>query len=180
MKSDTIVYLSKGPLVMHTIYRALILAGLLAIGSHPGNAQNLSKEQAEVSQRLDLLHEMASKGDFDAYFGLYDETAIFIGTDATERWTLNEFQDYTRPVFAQGRGWTYLSTARNVYVSRDGDMAWFDEMLENEKLGVTRGTGTLIKKDGEWKIVQYHLTIPVPNQLAREFVALIRSMPENE
>jgi hypothetical protein len=33
----------------------------------------------------------------------------------------------------------------------------------------------LRKIDGQWRIEQYHLTIPVPNELADEFVKRIRA-----
>ena len=153
---------------------------LLVLSCLPSTAQNRAEEQVNVSQQLDNLHKWASDGDFDAYFDLYDETAIFLGTDATERWTVEEFKDYSRPVFARGSGWTYIPTARNVYLSESGDTAWFDEMLQNENLGVTRGTGVLVKRGDDWKIVQYNLTLPVPNQLAREFVGRIRALPEQQ
>jgi hypothetical protein len=39
---------------------------------------------------------------------------------------------------------------------------------------VTRSTGVLIREDGAWKIAQYHLTIPIPNDLANRVVKMIR------
>ena len=36
---------------------------------------------------------------------------------------------------------------------------WFDEELSNEKYGVFRGTGVLIKKDNNWLISQYNLLL---------------------
>ena len=36
------------------------------------------------------------------------------------------------------------------------------------------GSGALERIDGAWKIQQYHLTIPIPNDLAKDFVARIR------
>ena len=47
-------------------------------------------------------------------------------------------------------------------------MAWFDEQLENAKLGVCRGSGVLVKADGAWKIKQYNLTMLVPNEIAED------------
>jgi len=152
---------------------------LLAL-SHSGFAQELAHEKSLINERLDRLHSMASSADFEAYFGLYADDAIFMGTDATERWTLGEFKDYARSGFDQGRGWTYTATSRNIFISTDGRTAWFDELLDNEALGVTRGTGVLVKTGDEWKFVQYNLTIPVPNQLAREFVSRIRSLTASD
>jgi hypothetical protein len=54
-------------------------------------------------------------------------------------------------------------------------VAWFDELLDNKKLGETRGTGVLVKQNGEWKVSQYHLTIPIPNALASSVAELINA-----
>jgi hypothetical protein len=62
-----------------------------------------------------------------------------------------------------------------VTLAEDGSTAWFDEMLENQSYGTTRGTGVLVRTAGGWKIVQYHLTIPLPNDLARDVVQMIRN-----
>ena len=62
---------------------------------------------------------------------------------------------------------------RHIDFSPDKSVAWFDELLTNENLGLTRGTGVLVRSGDAWLITQYHLTIPVPNELARAFVALI-------
>lgn len=139
-------------------------------------AQNGGQESA-VSTTIDALHTAASEADFERYSSLFAENAIFLGTDATERWTREEFMAFTKPYFDRGRGWTYVPTERHVYLSADGRTAWFDERLDNAGLGETRGSGVLIQVDGEWKFSQYNLTIPVPNELASEFVARIRGQP---
>ena len=132
-------------------------------------------DEQSVAQVLDALHDAAAKADGSRYFGLFDRTAVYIGTDAGERWTLKEFRAFAEPHFSKGRGWTYVPTSRHVSIAPDRATAWFDEILENEKYGTTRGTGVLLKRDDEWKIVQYHLTIPVPNELAEEVVKMIRA-----
>jgi hypothetical protein len=40
-------------------------------------------------------------------------------------------------------------------------------MLVNEKWGVCRGSGVLVRSSsgGEWKIAQYNLSVPIPNDL---------------
>jgi hypothetical protein len=126
------------------------------------------------------LHDAASRADFARYFGIYAEDAIFLGTDATERWTVDEFKAYAKPSFDRGRGWTYLSTERHIYLSPDGSTAWFDEKLENANLGDTRGSGVLIRVGESWKVTQYNLAIPVPNELAGEFVETIRKSAKSD
>jgi hypothetical protein len=55
-------------------------------------------------------------------------------------------------------------------LSKTKKVAWFDEMLFNENYGETCGTDVLSKSDTGWKIEQYHLTIPIPNRLAKKVV----------
>ncbi|NNE70494.1 MAG: nuclear transport factor 2 family protein [Rhodothermales bacterium] len=145
---------------------------LLAILAIPGTLLAQSPTE-QVSAVLDQLHLKASEGDFDGYFSLYAPNAVFIGTDASERWPLEIFKDYTKGRFDSGTAWTYHMLEREIDFSPDGNVAWFDELLTNENLGLTRGTGVLIKDGDTWRFTQYHLTIPVPNELARPFVALI-------
>lgn len=127
-----------------------------------------------VNEVLDNIHKYASEANFEGYFDLYTDDAIFLGTDATERWTISEFKEYAEPAFERG-GWTYVMSERHVFISSDGNTAWFDERLDNEGFGECRGTGALVKIDGEWKVSQYNLTVPVPNALLRRVVGMIRA-----
>lgn len=131
---------------------------------------------AEVEAVLDAFHQAASDADGSTYFGLFHPEGVFLGTDATERWSVEEFRAYAEPYFSAGRGWTYVPVERHVVVSPKGEVAWFDERLMNDGLGQTRGSGVLLLVDGEWKVAQYNLTIPVPNALAGEFVDRIRQL----
>lgn len=128
-----------------------------------------ASEQA-VAKTIDSFHTAASKADGKSYFDLLTKDAIFLGTDATERWSKAQFQAFAKPYFDQGKGWTYTTTSRHIYLSSDGNTAWFDEMLDNASYGECRGSGVLVKTADGWKIAQYHLVIPVPNALAKELV----------
>ncbi|WP_423926086.1 nuclear transport factor 2 family protein [Candidatus Palauibacter sp.] len=159
-----------------TIVPALMLqfaAGGLAAQSA---AVEESRARADVSAVLDALHEAASETDFDGYFSLYAREAVFLGTDATERWTREAFMDYTRARFNGGTGWTYHMLERHVSIAPGGSTAWFDERLENANLGETRGSGVLVLEDERWKIAQYNLTIPIPNEMARDVAQRIRTL----
>jgi hypothetical protein len=140
-------------------------------------APNTRTGQAAVLAMLDRFHTAASKADADGYFGLFAPEGVFIGTDAGERWTVEQFKAYAAPYFAKGTGWTYVPRAgrRNVDFSPDGTVAWFDEILDHAKYGVCRGTGASRQIDGQWRVVQYHLTIPVPNELAERVVKMIKA-----
>ena len=94
----------------------------------------------------------------------YTSDAVFMGTDKTERWTIDAFKTYAAPAFEDGHGWTYKVVERNW--EGDGNTRWFDEILFNDKLGHCRGTGVVEKTDGNWKIAHYSLTLLIPNDIA--------------
>jgi len=150
-----------------------IFAALLLMVSCSLMANNDVKSVNDV---LDSLHDSASKAQFDSYFSLYHEDAVFIGTDASEVWSKEAFKAYAKPHFDKGNGWTYHPRDRHVYFSPNKDVAWFDELLDNKKLGETRGTGVLVKEGDIWLISQYHLTIPIPNQIAGAVAEQIKAL----
>jgi len=125
-----------------------------------------AEDQINIDALLDGLHEDAHKGNFEAYFDRYSSDAVFLGTDKTERWTIQEFKSYAKPAFSDGHGWTYEVIERNW--EGVGDTRWFDEILFNEKLGHCRGTGVIELINNEWKISHYALTMLVPNSIAAD------------
>jgi hypothetical protein len=132
---------------------------------------------AAIGEVLDQLHTAASKADGKAYFDLFAPDAVFIGTDASERWTMDQFRGYALPLFAQGKGWTYKPRLRHVTIARVpcSCVAWFDEILDSASYGASRGTGMLSLTPFGWKIEQYALTFPIPNDLAKEMTARIKA-----
>lgn len=132
--------------------------------------------EEDAAAVIDALHAAASSADGAAYFRLFTDDARFIGTDATERWTLTEFKAYAEPYFARGQGWTYTPVERTVTLAPIQCLciAWFDEVLENDSYGVTRGSGVLRKTRSGWKIEQYVLSFAVPNDKARAIAETIR------
>ena len=126
--------------------------------------------QEDLDALLNGLHLDAHKGNFESYFDRYSTDAVFLGTDKTERWTIEEFKAYAKPAFSDGHGWTYAVIERNW--EGDGNTRWFDEILLNEKLGHCRGTGVVELIKGEWKISHYALTMLVPNSIAAKVGAL--------
>jgi hypothetical protein len=158
--------------------RALALLALVLVAgcATPPKEERVDREAlaAQARATLDDFHAAAAAADGARYFGHFAADGVFLGTDATERWTVDAFRAYAKPHFDAGKGWTYRSLERHVGVDAGGAYAWFDERLENEKLGECRGSGVLRRESGVWKVVQYDLTIPIPNDLALDVAAQIR------
>ncbi|MFC7379598.1 nuclear transport factor 2 family protein [Brevundimonas sp. GCM10030266] len=133
--------------------------------------------EADIGRVLDQLNIASTAADTTAYFSLFTPDARFIGTDATERWSLPEFRAYTEPYFAQGRGWTYTPRDRVITIAPIDCrcLAWFDEVLDNASYGVTRGSGVLRLTEDGWKIEQYVLSFTIPNDKARAVVDVVRA-----
>ena len=77
------------------------------------NIETKAKHEA-IAQVLDHFHQAAADANTSKYFNLLTENAIFLGTDATERWTKSEFKSFVEPYFSKGRGWLYQTTERHI------------------------------------------------------------------
>ena len=142
-------------------------------------APDLASLRGDAEATLDDFHLAASQADASRYFGHYTANAVFLGTDASERWSVKELQAYAKPHFDAGKGWTYRATERHVYVADGGDIAWFDERLSHERYGEVRGSGVLVREE-VWRVAQYNLSFPVPNGIAEDVVAMIKGMDDDE
>jgi len=154
---------------------AAALAGTDKAATQPAAADG--DRAAGVADALDAFHAAATAADEEKYFGLFAPDGVFLGTAAEERWTVEEFRAFVHPYFSQGKGWTYTPRPgrRHIGLSPDASVAWFDEVLDNAKYGECRGTGALRRIDGRWRIVQYNLMIPIPNEVAPKVVEMIRT-----
>lgn len=129
-------------------------------------------EQA-IGQVIDSFHSAAAAGDKDRYLGHMTDNGVFMGTDEWERWPKNpEFTEYVGGRFQNGTGWTYESVERKIMLDESENVAWFDEVLYSEANGRFRGTGVLVKSDGEWKIAHYAMSFLVFNENWPEVIDL--------
>jgi len=122
-----------------------------------------------IDQTVATWHQAAAEANFETYFDLMTEDAIFIGTDATEKWDKKAFQDYAKPHFDRGKAWTFHTLERSIYLSADQKTAWFDELLDTS-FKICRGSGILVFEKNSWKIKHYVLSFTIPNALSKNVV----------
>jgi len=134
------------------------------------NAQN--KETENLNKLMNEWHMAATNADGNAFFGFMDSDCIYIGTDALERWTKEEFVKFAKPYFDKGKAWDFKPIEREFYFSKNKKNAWFNETL-NTWMGVCRSSGVLEKSKGKWKLKHYHLSVTVPNEKIKEFIELV-------
>ncbi|WP_324720432.1 nuclear transport factor 2 family protein [Salinimicrobium sp. HB62] len=128
-----------------------------------GNILQAQSEKEHIYQLLEDWHEAAAEANFDNYFSMMAPASVFIGTDATENWNKQEFMEWSKPYFDRGKAWSFSTLERNIFLDEDKDLAWFDELLDTQ-MGICRGSGVVVKKNGEWKVKHYVLSIAIPNE----------------
>ena len=133
---------------------------------------------SNVDKLLDSFHLAAENHNLEDYFGCFHRNGTFLGSDATEHWTVDKFLEFSRPYFISGKGWTYrpIPGSRKFHMLEGGNenentmiICTFDELVKSKSYGITfRGSGALVKdqKKNAWFILSYHLSIPIPNEWA--------------
>ena len=154
--------------------RILVIALLTTIFS----CQKTEEKQIEINKEaieknintvLDSWHIAAAEANYENYFNAMDSVSVFIGTDASENWTKEQFENFSKPYFDKGKAWSFTALERNVYTNKTGDIAWFDELLQTW-MGTCRGSGVLEKNNDTWKIKHYVLSVAIPNEDVKEVI----------
>ena len=135
------------------------------------NLQAQEKEIQDINSLLNSWHQAAASANFKDYFSALTKDAIYIGTDAKENWNKTAFQAFAKPYFDKGKAWSFTPMERHVYLSDDGKIGWFDELLDTQ-MKICRGSGVLIKTKNGWKIKHYVLSMTVPNENTNEVVKI--------
>jgi len=125
-----------------------------------------------LHQLMDDWHHAAATGDEKVFFGSMGPDAIYIGTDATERWPKAEFETWAMKYFERDTAWAFRPIEREIYYSRNGDVAWFNETLDTW-MGTCRGSGILERTAMGWMLQHYHLAIAVPNEKVKGYLELL-------
>jgi len=155
------------------IFLSLSLFALMANSTVSQNTNSLPDSILvnSVNTFIDNWHKLAADADVQ-YFNQMASDGIYIGTDATELWTKDEFYIWAKKYFDQGKAWSFTAISRNVYFSDEKKYAWFNELL-NTQMGVCRASGVLKRVNNSWKIEHYHLSVAIPNEKMKEVIKVV-------
>ncbi|OYT17174.1 MAG: hypothetical protein B7C24_03940 [Bacteroidetes bacterium 4572_77] len=147
---------------------------LLNVGLFAQQKKNYDKKMQTdfINEAIDQWHGLAAVGD-TSYFDFFAEDSFYLGTDAKEVWTLQEFKAFANPYFLRGSAWNFKTKGRDIFIGEYGHYAWFHEKLDTW-MGYCRGTGVLEKQGDEWKLKHYSLTVLIPNSKIKEYVNSIK------
>jgi len=122
--------------------------------------------QDEVRKVLYEMIEAQNAGDAGRLRSMLSERpdAVHIGTDAEEWWTSGQVVD---AVAAASGGDDIRAVADDIDVHIHGDIAWAEGRGRFTRADgaerPVRMTGVLVREDNQWKVVQSHASIGVPN-----------------
>lgn len=131
---------------------------------------------AAIHKLMDDWHHAAAVADEDAFFGSMTPDGIYLGTDASERWLRDEMKEWSKQYFAKESAWAFTAHDRQVYLSSNGQIAWFEELLDTW-MGPCRGSGVLQKTAEGWKIRHYDLAVAVANDVVNDYIKLLKNVP---
>lgn len=152
-----------------------ILAAFACTTEEPDSKLSSVEIKEMLANQLDDWHKAAAEANFEPYFNLFSDDGIYIGTDSSEIWTVDEFKSFSKPYFDKGKAWSFKATDRdrNLYLSKTSDVVWFDEILDTW-MGTCRGSGVFQKYQGEWKLEHYVLSLAIPNEKMDSIITIIR------
>lgn len=133
---------------------------------------DITAEKAAVENVLEKYVMANENQDFSLIEQIWasDDDIMLLGTDSDEKYKgWKQIKNAIRHQFSQFED-TYISVLdQAINVNANGNTAWFSEILNYNFIhqgkamsfeGI-RFTGVLEKREGQWKLVQGHLSIPV-------------------
>lgn len=139
------------------------------------SGQLSATDRIQVDSMINQWHRAASTGDGPSFFGRMTHDAIYLGTDASERWTRTSMEADLGKYFNGKRAWHFIPYDRTYFSLDNSQDVFFDEYLKTW-MGTCRGAGLITKENGMWKIKYYQLSVAVPNDVIKPYLKLL---PEN-
>lgn len=115
----------------------------------------------------------------EKFFSCFAPTARFLGSEAGENWDMPAYKRYMVPMYNRGGRtasppFTLVPQEDTRRVSISTPLfATFDEVLlgcngDGEVTSELRGSGCMMydKVEDRWRVILYHLSVPVPNDAA--------------
>jgi len=164
------------------VFLLCITVGCKKVGKEaaeePSVAVDLEGAKAAVNSVLNLLCESFDTENMDLFSKLiaHDPDIIVFGTDAAERFVGYEpFAESVKKQFESFEEAKYTSRERVIKVHKSGEVAWASMLVDVR--GKTQGqpfavegwriTGVFEKRDGNWVVVQWHVSAPVSGQAVK-------------
>jgi ketosteroid isomerase-like protein len=127
------------------------------------------ERSAEVEVIVATLYEALRTGEMEAFEAHVSDSVLAIGTDPDEWWegkaaTMRAFREQ-----AEAMGGSFPIEPGETSAYAIGDVAWFagrPAFVVGDDRVPCRHTGVFARENGDWKLVETHISIGVPNEEA--------------
>ncbi|MEJ2690588.1 MAG: nuclear transport factor 2 family protein [Deltaproteobacteria bacterium] len=162
---------------MKKLFILFVGTALLAMSAcHP--RVDTKAEKTEAQAVVNQMIQAFETKDINLFAKItaHDPDMVNFGTDAAERWVgWDALKAAVEKQFAAFDKIKLTAKDQVVHVNPSGNTAWFSEVVDWDivekgkptHMEGSRLTGVLEKRDGNWVIVQFHVSIPVPIQAAQ-------------
>jgi len=127
------------------------------------------EQSAELRERTLKFYQAMEKADVSFFGSLFsqEEGALAIGTDPEEWWVGHgEITEIFEAQFTEANSFSIIDPDPQAYT--EGNVGWvadqYNVKLSNGNIVLFRVTAVFHKEVGEWKIVQLHASLGVPNE----------------
>lgn len=163
------------------LFSLIILIGLVACEPNKEECPEVDfdKEISDIRMVLDQ-YELAREGEDFATIEMTwagDEDIVLFGTEGDEQLVgFVEIKKAMNRQFDEIENTLINISDQKIKINKSGNTAWFSEVLDYNFIfqgeGMTfegiRFTGVLEKRDGKWKMVQGHLSVPYDADIEEE------------
>jgi len=140
---------------------------------------DIEKEMSDIRSVLEQYELARESEDFATVEQIWasDDDIILFGTEGDEQMVgIAEIGKAMSRQFDELENTLINISEQKIKLSKDGLIAWFSEVLdynfiyegENMSFEGIRFTGVMEKRDGKWKLVQGHLSVPYEAELEEE------------
>ena len=158
-----------------------ILAGMIARAPQGEKCPEVDfdKELSEIRSVLEQYELARESEDFSTVEQIWasDEDIVLFGTEGDEQ--MVGFAAINKAMsrqFDEVENTLINISEQKIKISKDGNTAWFSQVLDYnfiyQGVGMSfegiRSTGVMEKREGTWKLVQGHLSVPYEAELEEE------------
>ena len=140
---------------------------------------DIEKELSDIRSVLEQYELARENEDFATVEQIWapDNDIILFGTEGDEQMVgIDEIRKAMSRQFNELENTLINISEQKIKLGKDGHIAWFSEVLdynfiyegENMVFEGIRFTGVMEKRDGHWKLVQGHLSVPYEAELEEE------------
>jgi ketosteroid isomerase-like protein len=166
---------------LKTLFSLFILAALA--GCSPAGEKcpdvDFDKELSEIRTVLEQ-YELAREGEDFATIEMIwapDPDIVLFGTEGDEQLVgFNEIKKAMSRQFGEIENTLINIREQKIKINKSGNNAWFSQVLDYNFIYQDEGmsfegirfTGVLEKRDGQWQLVQGHLSVPYEAEIKEE------------